>query len=110
MTELQACICTKNNNFASVASVLSSSVSYSCGSAASEDQASATTVLSAYCNQDNMPTFPAPANPVSAYITEIAEIGVLAPCAASAVKYAVQYVIEVSPDIFLWCLTETSTC
>jgi hypothetical protein len=43
-TELQSCICTKNQNLASVATGVSKSVSYSCGPIATEDQASAATV------------------------------------------------------------------
>ncbi|KAM7224059.1 hypothetical protein V8F06_000532 [Rhypophila decipiens] len=88
VTELKNCVCTKGGNLASVQKDLSSSVSYSCGSTASEDQASATTVLSAYCNQDESFSFPGPATPVSVYITDIPEFEFLAPCAASAVSYA----------------------
>ncbi|KAK3692658.1 hypothetical protein B0T22DRAFT_21432 [Podospora appendiculata] len=89
VTELQACVCTKNNNMASISSALSSSISYSCGSTASEDQKSAATVLSAYCNQDKVVAFPTPTMPVSVYITDIAEITELAPCASNALSYAV---------------------
>ncbi|KAM7184547.1 hypothetical protein V8F33_012924 [Rhypophila sp. PSN 637] len=89
VTELKNCVCTKGGNLASVQKDLSSSVSYSCGSTASEDQASATTVLSAYCNQDESFSFPGPATPVEVYITDIPEFEFLAPCAASAVSYAV---------------------
>ncbi|KAK3945530.1 hypothetical protein QBC46DRAFT_93872 [Diplogelasinospora grovesii] len=86
--DLQGCVCTKDNNFASIGSAISSSVSYSCGGVASEDQASAATVLTAYCSQDNIPTFPTPATPVSVYMTDIAEYQNLAPCATSAFYYA----------------------
>ncbi|KAK0617425.1 hypothetical protein B0T14DRAFT_403750, partial [Immersiella caudata] len=86
-TELQGCICTKNNNIADVKAGLTSSVSYSCGSTASDDHASVATVLSAYCNQESTFAFPTPAFPVEAYITEVAEIAVLAPCAASALGW-----------------------
>lgn len=41
VSELQSCVCTKNNNFASISSEVSASVSYECGSTASEDQSSA---------------------------------------------------------------------
>ncbi|KAK4461828.1 hypothetical protein QBC42DRAFT_226491 [Cladorrhinum samala] len=88
VTELQSCVCTKNNNLASIASRVSSSVSYSCGGTASEDQASASTVLSAYCNQATPAAFPTP-TAVSAYITDFPEVDILAPCAQSALKYAV---------------------
>jgi len=73
-----------------VKSSLTSSVSYSCGSAASDDHASVATVLSAYCNQESKFAFPTPVNPVQAYITEIAEIAALAPCAASALGYGIK--------------------
>lgn len=49
-------------------------------------------VLSAYCNQDSIPTFPTPATPVSAYITDVPEVSNLASCAYYALSYAVQYV------------------
>ncbi|OIW25022.1 hypothetical protein CONLIGDRAFT_684907 [Coniochaeta ligniaria NRRL 30616] len=90
VTDLQSCVCTKNQNLASISTAISKSVSYSCGSTASEDQASAATVLSAYCNQDSIPSFPTPATPVSVYITDIPEISLLAPCASYAVSAAVQ--------------------
>lgn len=92
INELQACVCTKNNNLAAVASDLSKSVSNACGSTAAEDQASASTVLSAYCNQSKLPKFPTPVSPVQAYITEVAEVGALAKCAQTALGYAVGYV------------------
>ncbi|GAB1315887.1 hypothetical protein MFIFM68171_06097 [Madurella fahalii] len=88
VTELQSCICTKNNNFASISSLLSSSVSYSCGSTASEDQASAAYALNAYCSQDSSASFATP-TAVSAYITELPEFEYMAPCAKSALSYAV---------------------
>lgn len=88
-TALQGCICTKNNNIADVKTGLSSSIAYSCGSMATDDHSSVGTVLSAYCNQETKLTFPTPAFPVQAFVTEVAEIGVLAPCAASAVGYGV---------------------
>ena len=88
---LQACVCTKNNNLVSISDGISSSVSYSCGATATDDQASAATVLSAYCDQDNIPEFPTPANPVTAYITDIPEVeNGLPPCAYNALSYAIQ--------------------
>ncbi|KAK9415837.1 hypothetical protein SUNI508_10137 [Seiridium unicorne] len=89
VTELQSCLCSKNNNFASLRTQLSSSVSYSCGGTASADQASATLVYDAYCNQDSMATFDQPATPVSQYITDIGAWADLAPCARSALSYNV---------------------
>ncbi|KAI5866034.1 hypothetical protein GGS23DRAFT_555142 [Durotheca rogersii] len=90
VTELQSCVCTKNNNFASIASQISSSVRYSCGATASEDQSSAATVYNAYCNQDAITPFPTPTNPVTQYITDFSQYHDLAPCAASGLSYAVQ--------------------
>ena len=92
VTDLQSCVCTKNQNFASISTAVSSSVSYSCGSTASDDQASAMTVLSAYCNQNNLPSFPTPTVKLQQYITDLAAYSALAPCAADALSYAVQYV------------------
>ncbi|KAK4232542.1 hypothetical protein QBC38DRAFT_351974 [Podospora fimiseda] len=88
VTELQSCVCTKNNNLASVSARISSSVSYSCGGTASDDQSSVATVLSAYCNQASVVAFPTP-TAVSAYITDIPEVDNLAPCAKTALRYAV---------------------
>ncbi|KAK1767659.1 hypothetical protein QBC33DRAFT_52559 [Phialemonium atrogriseum] len=93
VSDLQSCVCTKNQNSASIFTALSSSVSYSCGSTASDDLASAQTVLSAYCNQEEpQPTFPPPSVLVTQYITDFPEISYLAPCAASALSYAILYV------------------
>ncbi|KAK4179410.1 hypothetical protein QBC36DRAFT_322585 [Triangularia setosa] len=89
VTELQSCVCSKNNNFASVGSAIASSVRYTCGSTATEDQASAATVLSAYCNQATPVSFPSPTG-VSVAITDIAEMDLLAPCAKTALGYAVR--------------------
>ncbi|KAL2150846.1 hypothetical protein VTH82DRAFT_7409 [Thermothelomyces myriococcoides] len=88
VSELQSCVCTKNNNFASISSEVSASVSYECGSTASEDQSSAQRVLSAYCNPSKTFTFSTP-TAVSVYITDIPEFEYLAPCARSALGYAV---------------------
>ncbi|KAK4200813.1 hypothetical protein QBC40DRAFT_279197 [Triangularia verruculosa] len=89
VTELQSCVCSKNNNFASIGSAISSSVRYTCGSTATEDQASAATVLSAYCNQATPVSFPSP-TAVSVAITDIPEVDILAPCAKSGLSYAVR--------------------
>ncbi|KAL8392125.1 hypothetical protein RB595_002350 [Gaeumannomyces hyphopodioides] len=90
VADLQGCVCTKNNNIAAISSGISSSVSYSCGSTASDDQASAATVLSAYCNQNAMPTFAPPSITVTNYISDIPEFQYLAGCAKGALQYAVQ--------------------
>ncbi|KAJ9151171.1 TPR/MLP1/MLP2-like protein [Pleurostoma richardsiae] len=89
VTDLQGCVCTKDNNFASISSGIQASVSYSCGSTASDDVASAQTVLTAYCNQNSIPTFPTPTSPVSQLITDVPEFEYLAPCAASGLSLAV---------------------
>ncbi|KAK3384366.1 hypothetical protein B0T24DRAFT_81839 [Lasiosphaeria ovina] len=89
VTDLQACVCTKNQNFGSIASDVSSSVAYYCGSTASQDQASVSTVLSVYCNQDATVAFPTPATPVSSYITDYPEFGDLAYCASYYLSYVV---------------------
>ncbi|KAI1806248.1 hypothetical protein F4811DRAFT_511208 [Daldinia bambusicola] len=90
VTDLQSCVCTKNNNFASISTGISSSVSRSCGSTASEDQASAASVFEAYCNQASITPFPTPSNPVTQYITDFPAWQELAPCAASGLSYIVQ--------------------
>ncbi|KAK9769695.1 hypothetical protein SCAR479_13633 [Seiridium cardinale] len=94
VTELQSCVCSKNNNFASLRTQLSSSVSYSCGGTASADQASASLVYDAYCNQDSVATFDQPATPVSQYITDIGAWADLAPCARSALSYNVMSMVH----------------
>jgi hypothetical protein len=87
VTDLQGCICTRSANYASISSGISKSVSSSCGSTASEDQASAASVYKAYCNQDSVVSFAQPANAVKQYITDIPEMSNLARCAASAISY-----------------------
>lgn len=57
-------------------------ISVTCGSTASEDQASASTVLKAYCDQDWKVEFPKPEHPVSSYIDELPAMTELAPCAS----------------------------
>jgi len=86
---LQSCVCSKDNILASVASEVSSFVKSRCGATATDDQASASTVLSAYCHQTALPVFPKPSILVSQYITDIPEMSDLAKCAASQISYAV---------------------
>lgn len=50
-------------------------------------------VLSAYCDPSATVSFPSP-TAVSAYITDLPEFDYLAPCAQSALKYAVGYVVN----------------
>jgi hypothetical protein len=82
----------------SISSKISASISYSCGSTASDDQKSASSVLSAYCNPGATVAFYTP-SAVSAYITDLPEYDYLAPCAQSALRYAVGYVVT-APEIF----------
>ena len=89
VTDLQSCVCTKNNNFAAISRETSSSVSYTCGSTATDDLASAYTALDQYCDQSGTILFPEPAHPVSMYITDLPPFYDLAPCAASALSYVV---------------------
>ncbi|GKT57958.1 hypothetical protein ColTof4_09937 [Colletotrichum tofieldiae] len=98
-TDLQSCICTKNNNLAAVSTSLSKSISYSCGSTASEDQTSAAAVLSQYCNPDATVAFATPTtNIVTKYATDIAEFTNMAPCAQSGVSYALSSMASLCPE------------
>ncbi|ORY63901.1 uncharacterized protein BCR38DRAFT_392153 [Pseudomassariella vexata] len=97
VTDLQSCVCSKNNNLASFSTALSSSVSYSCGSTASDDQASAASVYKAYCNQASIIPFAKPSSPVSQYITDLAEWADLAPCAANALSYNIMWTYDLCP-------------
>lgn len=90
ITALQSCACTKDNNAAAVATTISKSVSYQCGSTASEDFASASQAFNLYCNPDAKVTAPASlATPVTLTINDLPNFSSLAPCAQSAVSYAV---------------------
>lgn len=100
-TELQECVCTGSNQLAAISSAMSLSVSDNCGSTASDDQTSAASVLSAYCAQKTpsaMPTLRPPDFPVSQYITDFVEFEQLAPCASSALSYAVQNMVSSDED------------
>ncbi|KAI0441377.1 hypothetical protein F4803DRAFT_523581 [Xylaria telfairii] len=80
---LQSCICSKYAK--SISSDISDSIDYTCGSTATDDQASAATVLSGYCNQDAITPFPSPSHIVSQYIVDLPAYHNLAPCAQSGV-------------------------
>ncbi|KAI8947579.1 hypothetical protein F4801DRAFT_559969 [Xylaria longipes] len=84
---LQSCICSKNagGNLKSISSAISDSIVYTCGSTATDDQASAATVLSGYCNQDFITPFPSPSHIVSQYVVDLPAYHNLAPCAQSGV-------------------------
>ncbi|KAH6842919.1 hypothetical protein B0I37DRAFT_418063 [Chaetomium sp. MPI-CAGE-AT-0009] len=88
VSELQSCVCTKNNNFRSISSQISASISNYCGSTASEDQSSAQSVFNAYCDPILSVSFPSP-TAVSVYITDIPEYEYLPACAKSAIRYGV---------------------
>ncbi|OLN85265.1 hypothetical protein CCHL11_04378 [Colletotrichum chlorophyti] len=98
-TDLQSCICTKDNNLAAVSTSISKSVSYSCGSTASDDQTSAAAVLSMYCNPDATINFATPtANLVTQFATDIAAFSNMAPCAQSGVSYALSSMTSLCPE------------
>lgn len=90
VTELQSCVCTKGNNYADISTAISSSLSYSCDSTATEDFTSANVVYSAYCTPDKTFDLPTPtANIVSEMITDMPLFSSLAPCAQSGLSIAV---------------------
>ncbi|KAI1768619.1 hypothetical protein GGR53DRAFT_517776 [Hypoxylon sp. FL1150] len=101
VTDLQSCVCTKNNNFASISTGISSSVSYSCGSTASEDQASAASVFKAYCNQASVTSFP---TPEYQYITDFPAWQERAPCAASGLSYITYDLCNAEPSLLATCV------
>ncbi|OBT83593.1 hypothetical protein VE02_07992 [Pseudogymnoascus sp. 03VT05] len=88
---LQSCACTKGNLASSVHDAISTSVGSRCGTTASEDFASASEVFDLYCNPGSKVTVkPANPNALAVYITDLPAYSYLAPCARSAVSYAVQ--------------------
>ncbi len=69
---------------------MTSAVTSSCGTTASDDVWSASKIMDKYCNPAKAVAFPTPTtNVVNAFITELAEISYLPQCAQSAVSYAV---------------------
>ncbi|KAM0260044.1 hypothetical protein ACHAQJ_002968 [Trichoderma viride] len=71
-TDLQSCACSNTERFTSITSSISQDVRASCGSTATEDQQSASSVIEQYCNQDLTITFSTPTkNVVEAYITDL---------------------------------------
>ncbi|KAI8286984.1 hypothetical protein K4K60_012999 [Colletotrichum sp. SAR11_57] len=98
-TDLQSCICTKNNNLAAITSSISKTVSYSCGSSASDDQTSVAAVISQYCNPDSLITFATPTtNIVTQYATDVPAFSNMAPCAQSGVSYAISSMTSLCPE------------
>ncbi|KPM43261.1 hypothetical protein AK830_g3241 [Neonectria ditissima] len=90
-TDLQSCVCSNTADFKSVYSSISTDVTYSCGSSATDDIWSASKMMDQYCDQDSMTvTFSSPTtNIVNAYITDLPEMDYLPPCAQSALSEAV---------------------
>lgn len=63
---------------------------FSCGSTATEDQQSASSVMQKYCTQSLPITFSTPTkNVVEAYITDLSQMNYMPQCAQSAVSEAV---------------------
>ncbi|EHK20991.1 uncharacterized protein TRIVIDRAFT_202389 [Trichoderma virens Gv29-8] len=89
-TELQSCACSNTERFTSITSSISRDIRASCGSTATDDQQSASSVIAKYCNQDLTITFSTPTkNLVQAYITDLSQINYLPQCAQSALSEAV---------------------
>ncbi|KAK7397743.1 hypothetical protein QQX98_012884 [Neonectria punicea] len=90
-TDLQSCVCSNTARFNSLYSSISTDVTYSCGSSATDDLWSASKMMDQYCDQDSMTvTFSSPTtNIVNAYITDLPEMDYLPPCAQSALSEAV---------------------
>ncbi|KAK5988780.1 hypothetical protein PT974_10269 [Cladobotryum mycophilum] len=87
---LQACACSNTEQFKSITAAISSSVASNCGSAATEDQQSASKVVQQYCNPATTITFSTPTtNIIEAYITDLSQMAYLPQCAQSALSYAV---------------------
>ncbi|CAI4217718.1 unnamed protein product [Parascedosporium putredinis] len=90
-TSLQSCVCTKNGMMNQVLQTMSSSLSWSCGTTASDDHASASVVVSQYCDPDGTYSFSTPTtNLVEEYPTDFPEFYNLAPCAQYGVSVAMQ--------------------
>lgn len=91
VTELQSCVCSKNNNHDDVLTSISESVRYDCGSTASDDQESATAVFDKYCDTGADVNFPTPTdNVVKEYPTDMGAYFDLAPCAQYGVSIGIQ--------------------
>ncbi|KAL6894958.1 hypothetical protein GGI43DRAFT_411543 [Trichoderma evansii] len=89
-TALQSCVCSNTERYTSITSSIFRDVNYSCGSTATEDQHSASSVIQKYCTQSLPITFSTPTkNIVEAYITDLSQINYMPQCAQSAVSEAV---------------------
>lgn len=92
--QLQSCACTKDSNSAAVGSSIGKEVLSYCTSTASDDVTSAASVFAAYCNQGGSaaPTAAPTAKVsggVSQFVTDVPAYTNLAPCAGSAISYAI---------------------
>lgn len=91
--QLQSCACTKDSNSAAVGSSIGKEVLSYCSSTASDDVTSAASVFSIYCNGGSAaPSATATTKAsggVSQFITDLPAVSNLAPCAVSAISYAV---------------------
>lgn len=113
-TMLQSCVCSNTARFGDVYSSISTDVTYSCGTAATDDLSSASKVMDQYCNQESMTvTFSSPTtNIVHAYITDLPEMAYMPPCAQSAVSEAVMgagaYNCPEAAELFAPCVCSKS--
>ncbi|KAL7918537.1 hypothetical protein ACQKWADRAFT_303963 [Trichoderma austrokoningii] len=89
-TALQSCVCSNTERYTSITSSIFRDVSFSCGSTATEDQQSASSVIQKYCTQSLPITFSTPTkNIVEAYITDLSQLNYMPQCAQSAISEAV---------------------
>lgn len=87
---LQECICSESTVHEIVSSSMASDVTSDCGRSATQDQQSASKFFEKYCDPDFDLDFSTPTtNIVNAYITDLEEMGRLAPCASDALSGAV---------------------
>ncbi|CAG8950149.1 hypothetical protein HYFRA_00008384 [Hymenoscyphus fraxineus] len=88
--QLQSCACTKDSNSAAVGSSIGKEVLAYCSSTASDDVTSAASVFSIYCNPGGSvaPTNQPASGGVSQFVTDLPAFTNLAPCAGSAISYA----------------------
>ncbi|ROW08403.1 hypothetical protein VMCG_03315 [Cytospora schulzeri] len=91
-TALATCACEKNQNSILVSQAINSAVKYDCASHTA-DVSSAQAMFAAYCAMNNgtslFPTASSPPGDMTYYITDLPQYTSLAPCAGSAVSYAV---------------------
>lgn len=90
-TNLQRCICSDTTLHDEVSSSIGYEVYEYCGRSATADRASASQILEKYCSPDYKIDFDLPtgAKEFDLMITDLPEMGWLAPCASSALGKAV---------------------